>query len=98
MQQSDISFLSELESIIRQRASADGDESYTASLIQAGDKRIAQKVGEEAVELGLASVAGNRNEQLNEAADLVYHLLVLLHSKGIRLGEVSALLQDRHDR
>ena len=73
-----------------------GAESYTSSLAASGDKRIAQKVGEEAVELALASVAGNRAEILEEAADLVYHLLVLLNTKGLRLADVVTTLEGRH--
>jgi len=57
---------------------------------------MAQKVGEEAVELALASVAGERAEILNEAADLVYHLLVLLMAKGLRLADVVTTLESRH--
>jgi phosphoribosyl-ATP pyrophosphohydrolase/phosphoribosyl-AMP cyclohydrolase len=89
-------FLATLEMTIRQRLQ-DGDaSSYTAQLAAAGDKRMAQKVGEEAVELALAAVAGDRDEQLNEAADLVYHLLVLLNASGLSLADVSALLERRH--
>jgi phosphoribosyl-ATP pyrophosphohydrolase len=71
-------------------------ESYVASLVSAGDKRLAQKLGEEAVELVLAAAAGDRTEQLEEAADLLFHLLVLLNAKGIRLEQVVALLERRH--
>jgi len=71
-------------------------ESYVASLVLAGDKRLAQKLGEEAVELALAAAAGDRPEQLEEAADLLFHLLVLLNAKGIRLEEVAGLLERRH--
>jgi len=71
-------------------------ESYVASLVSAGDKRLAQKLGEEAVELALAVAAGDRAEQLEEAADLLVHLLVLLNAKGIRLEQVAALLEERH--
>ena len=91
-----LNFLTTLESIIvdRQRNPVDG--SYTTDLMTAGTKRIAQKVGEEAVELALASVAGDRDETLNEAADLLYHLLVLLINQGIQLGDVAATLETRH--
>jgi phosphoribosyl-ATP pyrophosphohydrolase/phosphoribosyl-AMP cyclohydrolase len=96
MSKSDISFLADLEEIIQQRLSNGSDESYTARLVASGDKRVAQKVGEEAVELVLAAAAGDRDEQMNEAADLIYHLLVLLSSKGIQLSNVVEVLQGRH--
>lgn len=89
-------FLATLETTIRQRLQDADTSSYTAQLAAAGDKRMAQKVGEEAVELALAAVAGDRDELLNEAADLVYHLLVLLNAGGLRLADVSAVLERRH--
>lgn len=92
----DISFLTELENIIQQRLSEGAEESYTAQLVASGDKRVAQKVGEEAVELALATVAGDREEQIEEAADLVFHLLVLLQARELSLAEVSAVLKQRH--
>ena len=91
-----LEFLHKLEGIIHQRVIDNASESYTATLVAAGDKRVAQKVGEEAVELALAATAGDRDEQLQEAADLLYHLLVLLKCKSIALDEVVGLLQDRH--
>jgi phosphoribosyl-ATP pyrophosphohydrolase/phosphoribosyl-AMP cyclohydrolase len=92
----DINFLGSLESVIQDRLQNPPAGSYTASLVAAGSKRIAQKVGEEGVELALASVAGDRDEILNEASDLVYHLLVLLNSHGVCLADVTAVLQARH--
>ena len=92
----DIAFLTRLEEVIRNRLAEGGENSYTATLVASGDKRVAQKVGEEGVELALASVAGSRDEQLEEAADLVFHLLVLLQSKGIAFSEVARLLEKRH--
>lgn len=89
-------FINELETIIADRLANSPAGSYTAELASAGTKRIAQKVGEEAVELALASVDGDRDEVINEAADLVYHLLVLLNVREIRLAEVSAALAARH--
>jgi phosphoribosyl-ATP pyrophosphohydrolase/phosphoribosyl-AMP cyclohydrolase len=91
-----IDFLEDLGEVIRQRMVMKSPESYVASLVLAGDKRLAQKLGEEAVELALAVAAGDRPEQLEEAADLLFHLLVLLNAKGIRLEEVAALLEQRH--
>ncbi len=92
----DIAFLLQLEAIIAERASAKGDESYTARLLAAGTKRIAQKVGEEGVETALAAVAGDRDELMNEAADLVYHLLVLLCDSDVSLADLAQLLEARH--
>lgn len=91
-----IDFLEDLDEIIRQRMAMKSPESYVASLVLAGDKRLAQKLGEEAVELALAVAAGDRPEQLEEAADLLFHLLVLLNARGIRLEEVAGLLEQRH--
>lgn len=89
-------FLQTLEATITNRLENPSQESYTASLAALGTKRVAQKVGEEAVELALASVAGDRAEVIDEAADLVYHLLVLLSVQGIRLDDVTDRLEDRH--
>ena len=89
-------FLQTLEAIITDRLENPSQESYTASLAARGTKRVAQKVGEEAVELALASVAGDRAEVLNEAADLVYHLLVLLQCQDLRLSDVIDTLEARH--
>lgn len=96
MNQNELGFLVTLETVIRDRLQNPDSDSYTASLAASGSKRIAQKVGEEAVELALASVAGDRVEILNEAADLVYHLMVLLNTQEMRLGEVVATLEKRH--
>ena len=96
MSNSDFSFLATLESVIRDRLDNPDGNSYTASLAASGRQRIAQKVGEEAVELALASVAGNQEEVIDEAADLVYHLLVLLQTQDLGLGQVTARLQERH--
>lgn len=92
-----IEFLKTLESIISDRLAEGSDKSYTARLAAEGSKRIAQKVGEEGVELALAAVAGEREEQLNEAADLVFHLLVLLRSQNLSLADVAEVLQQRHE-
>ncbi len=92
----EIAFLEQLETVIRQRLKEEPEDSYTARLAAQGDKRIAQKVGEEAIELAIAAVASDWDEQLNEAADLVFHLLVLLNAKGMRLADVSRVLQERH--
>ena len=96
MTDANLEFLSKLESIIDERVRDAETDSYTASLIAAGSQRVAQKVGEEGVELALAAVAGDRSEILDEAADLVYHLLVLLRDHEITLAELSATLEARH--
>lgn len=89
-------FLETLEETISSRLKNPQADSYTSSLAASGIKRVAQKVGEEAVELALASVAGDRDEILNEAADLVYHLLVLLRVQEIELADVVETLEARH--
>ena len=88
MTATDLEVLSTLEAVITDRIRSKADDSYTASLVAAGQKRVAQKVGEEAVELVLASTSNNRLETINEAADLFYHVLVLLSSQDIKLREV----------
>ena len=92
-----LSFLSELEGVIAYRQTASSETSYTAKLLKRGPKYIAQKVGEEAVETALAAVAGDDEEFLNESADLIYHLLVLINSKGLTLNDVVSVLKARHD-
>jgi phosphoribosyl-ATP pyrophosphohydrolase/phosphoribosyl-AMP cyclohydrolase len=89
-------FLGRLEEIIRQRLDDRPESSYTARLAAGGEVRMAQKVGEEGVEFALAAVTAEPAEQLNEAADLVYHLLVLLNHKGLSLGDVVRVLEARH--
>ena len=89
-------FLSDLARTIASRAGADPASSYTAKLFGEGVKRIAQKVGEEGVETALAAVAGDRAELESEAADLLYHLLVLLEASGSSLDSVIAELRRRH--
>lgn len=89
-------FLAALGQTISGRATADPATSYTAQLLAQGIKRIAQKVGEEGVETALAAVAGDDAELESEAADLVYHLLVLLEASGSSLDRVVAELRRRH--
>ena len=91
-----IAFLSALEQVIEQRRAATASKSYTASLFASGPSRVAQKVGEEAVELALASVGDDRRRLVSEAADLVYHLLVLLRFHDLRLADVARELEQRH--
>jgi len=89
-------FIAALGQTIADRAAADPADSYTARLLSGGIKRIAQKVGEEGVETALAAVAGDKAELESEAADLVYHLLVLLEASGSSLDNVVAELRRRH--
>ena len=87
--------IARLERTIAQRAAADPSESWTAKLMAQGVKRIAQKVGEEGVETALAGVAGPDEELASEAADLIYHLLVLLHARNMVFQDVLDLLASR---
>lgn len=96
MSNNSIEFLDVLERLIHDRSTQDADGSYTAELLRSGSRRIAQKVGEEAVELAIAATSGDRREQLDETADLLYHLLVLLASKGLRLADAVKVLEARH--
>ncbi len=84
-----------LERTIAERANASPEESWTAKLIARGPKRIAQKVGEEGVETALAGAAGDKEELCNEAADLLYHLGVLLHARGASFEDVMQVLAER---
>ncbi|MCA0367977.1 MAG: bifunctional phosphoribosyl-AMP cyclohydrolase/phosphoribosyl-ATP diphosphatase HisIE [Proteobacteria bacterium] len=87
--------IARLEQTIARRAAADPSESWTAKLIAQGPKRIAQKVGEEGVETALAGVAGPDEELASEAADLIYHLLVLLHARNMVFQDVLDVLASR---
>ena len=87
--------IARLERTIAQRAAADPSESWTAKLMAQGVKRIAQKVGEEGVETALAGVAGPDEELASEAADLIYHLLVLLHARNMVFQDVLDVLASR---
>lgn len=91
-----LAFLGELESIIAARVSERPPGSYTTTLLNEGIRRIAQKVGEEGVELALAAVTQSDNEVLGEAADLLFHVLVLLKAKGLSLSQVTQTLESRH--
>jgi phosphoribosyl-ATP pyrophosphohydrolase/phosphoribosyl-AMP cyclohydrolase len=92
----ELAFLSQLERVIAQRETDRPEGSYTTSLFESGIKRIAQKVGEEGVETALAAVAGEDDELLNESADLLYHLLVLLRGRKLELGSLVEVLKNRH--
>ena len=91
-----INFLIELQDLIDRRRQEMPEGSYTTSLFKKGINKIAQKVGEEAVELVIEAKDDSRELFLNEAADLVYHLLVLLTAKGYRMEDVVEILEKRH--
>lgn len=93
-----LAFLARLESIIAKRIAERPDGSYTAQLFAEGATRIAQKVGEEGLELALAAVAQSDERIVAEAADLIFHMLVLLKSRGLPLASVVAELAARHWR
>lgn len=90
------SFLQYLEDIIELRKKTTPGSSYVASLFSKGINKIAQKVGEEAVETVIEAKDDNDTLFLNEAADLLFHYLILLNAKGYRLNDVSRILQERH--
>ncbi|ELR67372.1 Phosphoribosyl-AMP cyclohydrolase [Photobacterium marinum] len=91
-------FLHQLEQLLAERKDADPTSSYTASLYARGTKRISQKVGEEGVEVALAATSGDKKELICESADLLYHLIVLLQDQGLSLSDVTAKLQERHNK
>jgi phosphoribosyl-ATP pyrophosphohydrolase/phosphoribosyl-AMP cyclohydrolase len=94
----DIAFLAKLESVITQRASENPEASYTARLLEKGIARVAQKVGEEGVELALAGVGEANDKVVEESADLLFHLLVLLRARGLSLASVIRTLESRHQK
>jgi phosphoribosyl-ATP pyrophosphohydrolase/phosphoribosyl-AMP cyclohydrolase len=87
--------LSDLERVITQRRESMLDESYTTSLFKAGIDRLAQKVGEEAIEVVIEAKNGDRVRLLNESADLVFHLMALWEAQGVSLGDVCDVLRAR---
>ena len=89
-------FLVQLEQVIEQRKTADPDSSYVASLFSKGINKIAQKVGEEAVELVIEAKDQNNELFLEESADLLFHYLMLLQAKGFKLTDVVKILEKRH--
>ncbi|QOI10993.1 bifunctional phosphoribosyl-AMP cyclohydrolase/phosphoribosyl-ATP diphosphatase HisIE [Blochmannia endosymbiont of Colobopsis nipponica] len=90
-------FLFQLEQILSERKSLNLKNSYTARLFTKGSKYIAQKVGEEGIEVALAAATKNKEETLNESADLIYHLLVLLKATSLNLNEVIKKLKMRNN-
>jgi phosphoribosyl-ATP pyrophosphohydrolase/phosphoribosyl-AMP cyclohydrolase len=92
----DTEFLVELQSVIRQRLADTPEDSYTTKLASQGMLKVAQKLGEEGVELALAAAAQDQARVTAEAADLVYHLLLLLAMRDLTLGDVVTELERRH--
>jgi phosphoribosyl-ATP pyrophosphohydrolase/phosphoribosyl-AMP cyclohydrolase len=91
-------FLSQLEDIISDRIEKPSDESYTSRLVRKGINKVAQKVGEEAVEVVIEAKDQNDGLFLNEAADLLYHYLILLQAKGYKLQDVADVLEGRNKK
>ena len=89
-------FLSELQDFINKRHEEMPEKSYTTSLFKDGTNRMAQKVGEEALEAVIEAVSGNDDRLIFECSDMFYHLVVLLTSKGLRIEQVAAELAERH--
>ena len=87
--------LRDLEKRVHERAKASADVSYTRKLLDKGVAHCAKKLGEEAVETAIAAIAEDRERVIAEAADLIYHLLVVLNARGITLAEVEAVLAER---
>lgn len=94
---SGVGWLARLASVVEQRASAPVSESYTARLLAEGPIRIAQKVGEEGVEVALAAATGDKAQCVSETADLLYHLTVLMQARGYGWEDVAAELERRHE-
>lgn len=91
-----LGFLAQLDALVESRKRELPQDSYTTKLFEGGTRRIAQKVGEEGVETALAAVAQGDDELLGEAADLVFHLTVLLRARGFGLADVAQVLVERH--
>jgi len=93
--QSELGFVNELEAVIENRKTAPQDGSYVSSLFEKGVDKIAQKVGEEAVETVIEAIANREELFMEEAADLFFHYLILLQSKGKTLKDIGAVLEKR---
>ncbi|MCQ2112751.1 MAG: bifunctional phosphoribosyl-AMP cyclohydrolase/phosphoribosyl-ATP diphosphatase HisIE [Bacteroidaceae bacterium] len=92
-----IMFLTELQKFIEKRYQEQPEGSYTTSLFKEGLSRMTQKVGEEAVELVIESMKGDNDRLIYEASDMIYHLIVLLTSKGLSIEDIASELITRHD-
>lgn len=95
--QNPIMFLSELQRFIEKRHEEMPEGSYTTSLFKSGCGRMAQKVGEEAIESVIEAMVNNNERLIYEASDMIYHLIVLLTSKGLKIEDLAQELQKRHD-
>jgi phosphoribosyl-ATP pyrophosphohydrolase/phosphoribosyl-AMP cyclohydrolase len=93
---SGIAFLAKLEGVIAQRATEKPEDSYTARLLAKGLGKVAQKVGEEGVETALAGAGESEQKLIEESADLLFHLLVLLRARSLKLDDVVRQLEARH--
>jgi phosphoribosyl-AMP cyclohydrolase / phosphoribosyl-ATP pyrophosphohydrolase len=91
-----LAFLPRLQQVLAERIATGGDASYTARLFADGPRRMAQKVGEEGVEVALAAVQGDDRALIGESADLLFHLMLLLKARGLDLESVVAELESRH--
>jgi phosphoribosyl-ATP pyrophosphohydrolase/phosphoribosyl-AMP cyclohydrolase len=91
-----LGFLAELNALVASRHAERPEGSYTTKLFEGGIRRMAQKVGEEGVETALAAVAEDDDALIGEAADLVFHLMVVLRARGIGFEQVAAKLASRH--
>ncbi|SHF81586.1 phosphoribosyl-ATP pyrophosphatase [Litoreibacter ascidiaceicola] len=87
--------LEELEAIIASRKDADPDSSWTAKLLEKGPEKCAEKFGEEAIEAIIAAVKNDRDNLTSEAADVLYHLLVMLAARGVAIADVMTILEAR---
>lgn len=97
-EQSNKGFIYNLEKTIKDRIESKNENSYTYKLYERGINKVAQKVGEEAVELVIESKDNNKNLFLNEAADLLYHYIILLYSKGVQIEDIEQILLSRHKK
>ena len=93
-----MTFLSTLETVIQQRLSDQSDASYTNTLVKGGIDRVLRKIGEESAEVIIAAKNNDKEEILNESADLLYHMMVMLAAQGLSLSEVAAVLESRHTK
>ena len=89
-------FLAELDQVVQGRLAGGDEKSYTVRLVREGVTRVAQKVGEEGVETALAAVTASNADFAGEAADLLFHLIVLLRAKGMTLTDATSVLEKRH--
>ena len=94
--EADSGFLYRLQELVTSRASASDEDSYTSRLLEKGTSAIAQKVGEEAVEVVIEAMRGDRTKLISECADLMYHLTVLLQSESVKWEDIEACLRQRH--